>query len=120
MRRSSQKPPSPPIATPRSESPEGLRLVVRQEAGGVRFAVKVAPRASRDALTGVSAGALKLSLRAAPVDGAANQALCALLAKTLAVPRRAVWVVAGERSRRKTVYVAGVAAEAVVALCEAP
>ena len=53
-----------------------------------------------------------IRLAAPPVDGAANDALVAFLAEWLAVPRRAVHIVAGERSRRKRLAVDGVTADA--------
>ena len=74
----------------------------------VRFAVRVQPRASRSAIEGVHGGALKVRLHAPPVDGAANDALVALLADALDVPRRAVRIVAGASSRAKIVEVDGV------------
>jgi uncharacterized protein (TIGR00251 family) len=49
--------------------------------------------------------ALKVRLQAPPVEGAANDALVALLAERLGVPRRAVRVVAGATSRAKTVEI---------------
>ena len=74
----------------------------------VRFAVRVQPRASRTAIDGVHGGALRVRLHAPPVDGAANDALVALLADALGVARRAVRIVAGEHARSKIVEVAGV------------
>jgi uncharacterized protein YggU (UPF0235/DUF167 family) len=47
-------------------------------------------------------------LTAAPVDGAANEALITLLAKALGLPKRAVRIVRGEHSRDKSVSVEGV------------
>ena len=91
-------------------------LVLREQDGAVCFEVRVAPRAARAAIAGVHAGALKLSLTAPPVDGAANAALIELLADALSVPRRAVRIVRGERGRTKTVCVEGVPADAVRAL----
>jgi uncharacterized protein (TIGR00251 family) len=96
---------------------EPLRL--REQDGTVCFEVRVAPRAARAAIAGVHAGALKLSLTAPPVDGAANAALIELLAEALSVPKRAVWIERGERGRTKTVCVRGVTADAVRALAEA-
>jgi hypothetical protein len=95
----------------------GLRIEERD--GGVLFFVRVAPRAARETIVGVHDGALKVRLTAPPVEGAANRALCALLARRLRVAKSAVAVVAGERSRYKTVRVKGAAAESVQALCEA-
>ena len=82
-------------------------LAVKQAGEAVSFEVRVVPRASRTALKGVSDGALKVSLTAPPVDGAANAALCELVATTLDVPRRTVEIAHGEHSKRKTVRVLG-------------
>ncbi|HEX6241772.1 MAG TPA: DUF167 domain-containing protein [Polyangiales bacterium] len=91
-------------------------LIVTAQADGVRFRVKVAPRAAREAIGGEHDGALKVSLTAPPVEGEANQALCALLAKRLGVAKRDVVIVQGQSAKLKTVSVAGVSAEAVHAL----
>lgn len=72
------------------------------------FRVKVAPRASRSSVNGVHAGALKVSLTAPPVEGAANAALGELLAKLLAIPRRDVEITHGQHAKLKTVRVRGV------------
>jgi uncharacterized protein (TIGR00251 family) len=88
-------------------------LAVKQTTDGVCFEVRVAPRASRAALRGVTEGALKVSLTAPPVDGAANAALCEYLAEVLGVPRRAVEITHGHHARRKTVRVSGLDVEAV-------
>ncbi|MCB2228323.1 MAG: YggU family protein [Desulfarculaceae bacterium] len=81
--------------------------LISKTAGGLSLAVKVAPRASRNELAGVEAGALKVRLTAPPVEGAANRALVKLLAKTLGLAKGKVAVVAGERSRSKRVEVSG-------------
>ena len=54
--------------------------------------------------------ALKVRLGAPPVDGAANDALAALLADELGVPKRAVRIVSGASSRSKVIQVDGIAA----------
>lgn len=87
--------------------------MVRTVAGGVRFSVRVQPRASRSEVCGVHGEALKVRLAAPPVDGAANEALMILLADALDVPRRAVTLVAGASSRSKLVQVDGIASNAV-------
>jgi uncharacterized protein len=83
---------------------------------GVTIKVRVAPRASRDAIEGDYEGALKIRLTAPPVDDRANDALRRLLAERLNVPVSAVRIVAGEKSRTKRVEIAGVASAQVVAL----
>jgi uncharacterized protein (TIGR00251 family) len=87
--------------------------------GGVSFYVQVQPRASRDAIEGEYSDALKIRLTAPPVDDRANEALVRLLAERLNVPRAAVRIVAGEKSRRKRVVVTGVKRERVLALLSA-
>ncbi len=86
---------------------------------GVSFYVQVQPRASRDAIEGEYADALRIRLTAPPVDDRANEALTRLLAESLNVPRTAVRIVAGEKSRRKRVIVAGVKPAHVLALAAA-
>ena len=80
------------------------------------LAVRVIPRARKDAIAGVREDALLVRLAAPPVEGAANDALVELLARGLRVPRRAIRIVSGERSRRKRVAVDGVTAAQVLAL----
>jgi len=87
--------------------------------GGVSFYVQVQPRASCDAIEGEYADALKIRLTAPPVDDRANEALVRLLAEHLNVPRAAVRIVAGEKSRRKRAVVTGVKREQVLALLSA-
>lgn len=91
---------------------------VREKDGAVSFAVRVSPRASRDAISGVHDGALKVALKAPPVEGAANAALIALLAKRLGVPKRAVRITSGESSRNKRVEVEGVDVSKIRALAQ--
>ncbi|BEQ14475.1 DUF167 domain-containing protein [Desulfoferula mesophila] len=86
---------------------------LKKEALGASLAVRVAPRASRNELAGVEAGALKVRLTAPPVEGAANQALVKLLAKSLGVAKGKISVVSGERSRNKRVLVEGLSPDEV-------
>lgn len=90
-----------------SEDDDRDELSIRAEPDAVSFEVRITPRASREAITGVRAGALRVSVTAAPVDGAANEALIALLADALGVPKRAVRITRGERGRTKSIRVEG-------------
>ena len=93
-----------------------MPLTVLRAEHGVRFAVRVQPRASRSEIVGVHGDAMKIRLSAPPVDGAANDALVELIASVLGVARRAVRIVSGETSRSKVVEVEGVTAAAVLRL----
>ena len=84
--------------------------------GGVRVSVHVQPRARRPGIDGVHGEALKVRVAAAPVDGAANEAVLATLAAALQVPRTALRVVAGHSARAKVVEIDGVTAAAVLRL----
>ena len=74
---------------------------------GVLIRVRVQPRASRDGLDGLQGDQLRIRLTAPPVEGAANAACIALLAKTLGIRRSQVHIQAGEKSRDKLVHIAG-------------
>jgi uncharacterized protein (TIGR00251 family) len=80
---------------------------------GVRLAVHVQPRASRNEVAGVHDEALKVRLQAPPVDGAANEALIRLIAESLGVRPRQVRIARGGSSRQKEVEILGVSAAAV-------
>jgi hypothetical protein len=58
-------------------------------------------------------GALRVRVAAPPVDSAANEALCRLLARELDVSRASIRIVTGGTARRKVVAVAGVEAQFV-------
>ena len=72
------------------------------------LSVRVQPRARRDEVAGERAGAVLIRLAAPPVDGKANAALCALIARAAQVPRSRVEIVRGAGSRDKLVRVVGV------------
>ncbi len=86
-------------------------IPIHESAGGIGFAVKVHPRARRNAITGVLGDALKLSLTTPPIDGKANQACIEFLAKFLKVPRSSVTIASGQSSRTKMIRVIGISAE---------
>ncbi|HYA24932.1 MAG TPA: DUF167 domain-containing protein [Terriglobales bacterium] len=77
---------------------------------GVTFAVRVHPRAKKNAITGELGDALKVSLTTPPVEGRANEACIGFFAKLLRVPRSSVTIASGHSSRSKVMRVAGVTA----------
>jgi uncharacterized protein (TIGR00251 family) len=89
-----------------------IHPALTDDGDGPRLAVRVTARAGRDALTGIVEDgdgrfALAVRLAAPPVHGAANAALIRLLARALGLPRSALTIVAGQRSRRKLVRLTG-------------
>jgi uncharacterized protein len=95
-----------------------MQIHLEDRNGALIFAVRVTPRASRDAIEGEYQGALKVRLTAPPVDDRANEALRRLLAERLNVPVSAVRIVAGEKSRTKRVAVSGVMRAQIASLAE--
>ncbi len=74
--------------------------------GGSELTIHVQPGASHSALAGEHGDALKVRIHARAVEGAANAALTEFLADTLGVPRRQVRLLRGDKSRRKTLWIA--------------
>jgi uncharacterized protein (TIGR00251 family) len=91
--------------------------MISSTSGGVMIDVRVVPRAGRAGVAGARDGALLVRLHAPPVEGAANAELIEVIARTLAVPKRQVTIVGGERSRAKRVRIDGVTEEFVRAAC---
>lgn len=75
------------------------------------FTVRVVPRASKSEIVGEFEGSLKVRISAPPVDGAANEEVVRLLAKSLKVSRSAVSITAGHISRTKRIRIDGVTPE---------
>lgn len=84
-----------------------LEFKIRDAHGGAAFPVHVTPRSDRDEISGWHADVLRVRLTAAPVEGAANEALTRLLAKCLGVPKRNIEIIKGGSSRNKLVCVVG-------------
>jgi len=94
-------------------------IEISERDGSIVFAVRVTPRASRDAIEGEYQGALKVRLTAPAAEDRANDALRHLLAARLNVPVSAVRIVGGEKSRNKRVAVAGITRAQVISLAVA-
>jgi uncharacterized protein (TIGR00251 family) len=79
---------------------------------GLVVSVRLTPKGGRDAIDGMAQLAdgsqvLKVRVRAAPHEGAANAALIAVMAKTLSVPQSRVALVSGQTARVKTISIDG-------------
>jgi uncharacterized protein (TIGR00251 family) len=80
-------------------------MQLTETADGIRFQVVVQPKSSRNLIVGSHGEALKIKLKAPPVDGAANRMLVQFVAKVLRVPKSAVEIVSGHTSRVKQLLV---------------
>lgn len=84
-----------------------LTVTYTDHPDGVLVDIRVIPRAGRAGIAGVRNDALLVRLTAPPVDGAANSELIEVLADAFDVPKRAIAIVSGERSRTKRVRIVG-------------
>lgn len=89
------------------EPTEELPCLQNLPDGSLLLRLHVQPRASANALTGLQGDALKLRLTTPPVDGKANQAVIACLAKLFHLPKSALTIKSGQQSRSKTVVIKG-------------
>ncbi len=87
---------------------------------GLRLAVRLTPKSSRDEVTGAEDGpegpVVKVRVRAVPEDGKANAALIETVAKWLSLPKSRVSLASGGKSRNKTLHLAGQPDELVARL----
>jgi uncharacterized protein len=86
---------------------------ISQKGDAVCLSVRVQPRSSKSGVAGMYGDQVKICLKSAPVDDAANRECCELLAKTLGVPRSSVSVMNGNASRSKVLKIEGVTPSAV-------
>ncbi len=82
-------------------------IALHATASGITFAVKVQPRAKRNAIVGELGDALKISQTAPPVNGRANEACVEFFSDLLKLPRSAITITSGQSSRNKVVRVSG-------------
>jgi uncharacterized protein len=91
-------------------------LNIQERDGALVVAVRVQPRASRDEVAGEMDGALKVRLQAPAVENRANEALCEYLAALLKMPKSAVRILSGDRSRIKRLEIRGVTKQQLLGL----
>ncbi|GJL77568.1 MAG: UPF0235 protein [Nitrospinaceae bacterium] len=82
-----------------------MSLNVKTCKGGIQFSAAIQPRASKNEITGVFNGALKIRLTAPPVEGEANRSCVKFLAKSLGVSASRIDIVAGVTSKNKIIHI---------------
>lgn len=80
-------------------------IQLRETKNGVSFDIHVNPHASRAGIAGLAEGMLKVKVTAPPVEGAANEAVIALLSKKLGLRKSQMKISAGAKGRKKTILV---------------
>jgi uncharacterized protein (TIGR00251 family) len=92
---------------------EATATFAQDVADGCTLSVRVHPGARKNAVTGTHAGAIKIALTTPPTDGRANEALIALLAEQLRLPRARITLLTGATSRSKLLRITGKSAAEV-------
>ena len=92
------------------------KLFLHEEADrAVRFKVRLTPRSKKDTIDGLHEDALKIRVKAPPVDGKANAALIKLLSRQLGVSKSSITVVTGHTSRTKIIRTEGISSKEFMA-----
>ena len=82
--------------------PEAL---ITEVADGVIIRLHLQPRASRTEICGIQGEELKVRVTSPPVDDAANKLCIEFFAKTFKLPKSALSIVSGQKSRHKRLYI---------------
>lgn len=88
-----------------ADSPSTWPCLRRAGDGACILTLSVQPNARQTEVVGLHEGALRLKLAAPPIDGQANTALTAWLAKELGLAKRAVQLRRGAAARHKQVEI---------------
>lgn len=91
-------------------------LNIKEQDGSISFDILVAPRASREKIGPIVGERLKIAVSSPPVEGQANEAIVALLARALRVKRQDVTILVGEKGKRKTVRIKGIQSQRLLDL----
>ncbi len=75
------------------------------------FTVYVKAGCRRERIVGEIDSALKIEVSAPPVEGKANDAVVKLIAKSLGIPKSAVKIESGLRSKKKRIRATGITSD---------
>jgi uncharacterized protein (TIGR00251 family) len=95
-----------------------MAVTITAHAEGATLALRVQPKAKRNAVLGEQSLALKVAVTAPPEDGRANEAVIAILRETFDLQRSQVVLLSGQTNRNKVVLVRGVTPAQLAALIE--
>lgn len=88
---------------------------LRETSEGVIVSVRAVPNAPKSQVVGVQGNAVKIRLKAPPVDGKANEVLVLFLSQILRVPRNQIRLSHGTASRNKSIHITGLTAHDLAA-----
>ncbi|MBU1221691.1 YggU family protein [Myxococcota bacterium] len=83
-------------------------MCIRTTEDGITVEIKVQPRSSKTGIGPISAGAVKVRISEAPVDGKANEAVIKLFSSLLGIAKSQIRIIKGELARSKVIAISGV------------
>ncbi len=81
---------------------------VEEAPDGLKINIRVQPRASRNEITEIREGTLRVKLTAPPVKGSANKQLVEFLSKKLHIAKSRIELLSGEKGRQKRIFIQGI------------
>ena len=79
-------------------------IIIKKD-DGIRFRVFVQPRSSKNEIIGLYNNAIKIKLKAPPVDGAANKMCVNFLAKYLGISKSLIEIISGFTNKTKQIHI---------------
>lgn len=86
---------------------DGKKLKITKLSDGIKVSVKIIPNASKCEIVGTIDDILRIKLDVPPIEGKANEKCVKFLSKLLGVPKTAIEIVSGEKSKNKVLYIKG-------------
>ncbi len=87
--------------------------MIKQLPGGVQISLHVLPNAPKSQIIGEHNGALKIKIKAPPVDGKANEAIVDFFSRLLKVSKSSIEILKGDKSKAKKILIHGLTVEVV-------
>ncbi len=85
-----------------------MKIPYKKSKNGIAIEVKVEPRSSKKAISGVMGNVLKVKLTAPPVEGAANEQLIEVISEATGIRKSNIRIVRGASSKRKVLEIEGI------------
>lgn len=89
------------------------KAALKEKTGGVVILLHVLPNAKNTHLLGLHNGAVKLKVKAPPIDGKANQEIVRYFSQILAVNKSKCEILKGDKSKTKQIFIADLTAAVV-------
>lgn len=71
----------------------------------ITLKIVVVPKSSKDEIVGIHGGEIKITIKAPPVDGKANEYICKYLSKAFKTAKSNIEITKGQTNKHKTVVI---------------